>query len=473
MKTVSFRLLAAVGVSSMLSACAILMPATQVSADVAPAWQAPLPHQGAVGSLSQWWQQQGDPLLVELIEAAQGVNPSVAQALSRIEAARASRVAAGAALLPQVSASVGASRGVSQPEVPVATSLQGGLQAAWELDLVGANRAVNKAALAQLEGTQAQWHDARVSVAAEVAHVYYSLSTCKQLLDVARKDAASRQETARLSEVSAKAGFTAPAMAAMARASAAEGSSRVTQQAALCDLDTKALVALTALPEQELKQKVALARAVPAQTAPVLIASIPAQTLAQRPDVFAAERDVVVASAQVGSAQAQRYPRLTLNGSIGALRYSSAGVDTDLSTWSFGPLALSLPVFDGGQRKANIVSAQARYTESVAQYRAKVRQAVREVEEALVNLQSTDARRLDSEVSTQGYAESLAATQARFGQGLASLVELEDARRLALASQSAQLALALERKRAWVALYRALGGGFEPATVQSAAASNF
>lgn len=180
----------------------------------------------------------------------------------------------------------------------------------------------------------------------------------------------------------------------------------------------------------------------------------------------------MVASAQVGSAQAQRYPRLTLNGSIGALRYSSAGVDTDLSTWSFGPLALSLPVFDGGQRKANIVSAQARYTESVAQYRAKVRQAVREVEEALVNLQSTDARRLDSEVSTRGYAESLAATQARFGQGLASLVELEDARRLALASQSAQLALALERKRAWVALYRALGGGFEPATVQSAAASN-
>lgn len=425
-----------------------------------------------MGTLSQWWQQQGDPLLVELIEAAQGVNPSVAQALSRIEAARASRVAAGAALLPQVNASVGASRGVSQPAVPVATSLQGGLQAAWELDLVGANRAVNKAALAQLEGTQAQWHDARVSVAAEVAQVYYSLSTCKQLLDVARKDAASRQETARLSEVSAKAGFTAPAVAAMARASAAEGSSRVTQQAALCDLDTKALVALTALPEQELKQKVALAPAVPAQAAPIFIASVPAQTLAQRPDVFAAERDVVVASAQVGSAKAQRYPRLTLNGSVGALRYSSMGTETNLDTWSFGPLALTLPIFDGGQRKANVVAAEASYTQAVAIYRAKVRQAVREVEEALVNLQSTDARRLDSEVSTQGYAESLAATQARYGQGLASLVELEDARRLALASQSAQLALALERKRAWVALYRALGGGFEPATVQGSAASN-
>lgn len=472
MKTASFRLTAVVGASCLLSACSILMPATQVSADVAPAWVAPLPHQGTVSALSQWWQQQGDPLLVELIEAAQGVSPSVAQALSRIESARASRVAAGAALLPQVSASVGASRGVNQPAVPAATSLQGGLQAAWELDLVGANRAVNKAALAQLEGIQAQWHDARVSVAAEVANVYYSLSTCKQLLEVARKDAASRQETARLSEISAKAGFTAPGVAAMARASAAEGSSRMTQQGALCDLDTKALVALTAVPEQELKQKLAFSLAAPTQAAPISIASVPAQTLAQRPDVFAAERDVVVASAQVGSAKAQRYPRLTLNGSVGALRYSSMGTETNLDTWSFGPLALTLPIFDGGQRKANVVAAEASYTQAVSVYRAKVRQAVREVEEALVHLQSTDARRLDSEVSTQGYAESFSATQARYGQGLASLVELEDARRLALAAQSAQLALVLERQRAWVALYRALGGGFAPAAVQSAAASN-
>ena len=95
---------------------------------------------------------------------------------------------------------------------------------------------------------------------------------------------------------------------------------------------------------------------------------------------------------------------------------------------------------------------------------------MREVEEALVQLQSTDARKQDSAVSTQGYAESLAATQSRYGQGLANLVELEDARRSALASQSAQLALALERNRAWVALYRAVGGGFEPDLTSKSAA---
>lgn len=446
-----------------LSACANLMPPAQVDALVAPQWQAPLPHQGAVGSLTQWWQQQGDPLLVELINAAQTVSPTVAQALSRVESARASRTMANASLLPSLDASASASRGVSQPDVPLATTQAIGLQASWELDLVGANRAVSHAADAQLQGSQALWHDARVSVAAEVAATYYGLSTCHQLLQVASQDAASRQETARLSEISAKAGFAAPASAALARASAAESRSRVTQQAAACDLDTKALVALTGFPEPDLRQKLALALVHPAQAAPVFIANVPAQTLTQRPDVFAAERDVVVASAQVGSAKAQRLPRLTLNGSVGGLRSISMGNTTRLDTWSFGPLALTLPLFDGDQGKANVLAAEANYTQAVALYRAKVRQAVREVEEALLNLYSTDARKQNADVSTQGYTESLQATQARYDQGLASLVELEDARRTALAAQSAQLSLALERNLAWVALYRALGGGFDAA----------
>jgi multidrug efflux system outer membrane protein len=445
-----------------LGGCAISMPPTSVAPEVAAQWQAPLPHQGAVVHLSQWWQRQGDPVLIELIEAAQAASPNVAQALARVASARATQVAAGGALLPKVDASVSASRGVNQPNVPTATTLQGGLQASWELDLVGANRAVSDAAQAQTDGTQALWHDARVSVAAEVANAYYSLSTCYQLLELARSDAQSRSETARLADISANAGFSAPSVAALARAGSAQSSVRATQQATQCDIETKALVALTALTEPELRKKVASALMNRLDNALITIASVPAQTLTQRPDIFAAERDVAVASAQVGSAQAQRYPRLTLAGSIGSLRSSTAGVDTNLTTWSFGPLALTLPLFDAGVRQANVVSAQARYTESVAVYQGKVRQAVREVEEALVKLQSTDARRTDTDTAAQGYAESLAATQARYAQGLASLVELEEARRNALAAQSEQVSLALERKRAWVALYRALGGGFEP-----------
>ncbi|MEY4757991.1 MAG: hypothetical protein RJA34_2889 [Pseudomonadota bacterium] len=464
MKTPLYRTLISAAALTALSACSILMPPTQVSVEVAPQWEAPLPHQGTLTALSQWWQQQGDPVLAELVVAAQGVSPNVASALARLEASRASQVTAQAALMPKVDASVNASRGVNQPNVPAATALSAGFQASWELDLVGAKSAVSKAALAQLEGSQAQWHEARVAVAAEVANTYYSLATCQRLLEVARQDVASRAETARLAELSAKAGFTAPSVAALARASAADASSRVTQQTAACDLSVKALVALTALPEPTLRKKLSTSAGASVQAVPIAIASVPAQTLAQRPDVYAAEREVVVASAQVGSAQAQRYPRLTLDGSLGALSYTSRGTETNMQTWSFGPLALKLPVFDAGQRKANVLAAEAAYEQAVAAYRGKVRQAVREVEEALVNLQSTDARRADAEVATRGYAESLAATQARYQQGLVSLMELEDARRSALASQSAQVNLQGERNRAWVSLYRALGGGWDPAT---------
>ena len=471
MKLSSFRSLSPLVGALLLGGCAGFMPPTQVEAPVASTWQAPLPHQGAVIQLAQWWQQQGDPLLAELITAAQAVSPSVAQSLARIEAARANQALARSALLPGISAQVGASRGVSQPNVAVANSAAATLQASWELDLVGANRAVSNAAVANLEGSQAQWHDARVSVAAEVANLYYSLANCRQQLSLAQRDAASRSETARLTEINAKVGFLAPSLAAMARASAADGNSRLIQQSAQCDIETKGLVSLTAMLEADLRAKLAVQAMDSAGAAPISIASVPAKTVSQRPDVFAAERDVVVASAQVGSAKAQRFPRLSLNGSIGALRVSSGGVDQDVSTWSFGPLAVSLPLFDGGQRVAAVQSAEANYAATVVAYRAKVRNAVREVEEALVNLQSTEARTQDAKVSTQGYAESLAATQSRFGQGLASLVELEDARRNALASESAQLGLRLERSRAWVALYRALGGGFEPAAAAAATAT--
>ncbi len=458
----SLRTFAPLAAALALSACSTFMPPTQVEAVTPAQWQAPLPHQGSVGSLTQWWEQQGDPLLVELIAAAQAVSPSISQALARVETARAQQATARGALLPNLNAQYAASRGVSQPNFPVTNTQQIGLQTAWELDVVGANRAVSRAAQANVYGSQAQWPDARVSVAAEVANLYYSLSTCQQQLALAQRDATSRGETARLTEINAKAGFLAPSLGAMARASAADGNSRLTQQRALCELDTKALVALTAIPEPDLKAKLAVAPAKPKQAAPISVASVPAQTIAQRPDVFSAERDVVVASAQVGNAKAQRLPRLTLNGSIAGMRMTTGGVDTEGTTWSFGPLAVSLPLFDGGQRVAAVKASEANYEAVVMAYRGKVRQAVREVEEAFVQLNSTEARTQDAIVSTKGYAESLAATQSRFGQGLASLVELEDARRNALASESAQLALALERNRAWVALYRALGGGFEP-----------
>lgn len=466
------RLIAAGAAALWLAGCAVQRPPEAVAADAPSQWYAPLPHNGTLADLSAWWAQFNDPLLIELVEAAQAANPTVASAASRIRQAHATRVAAGAALLPTLDASATAARGNAQPPAPLATTVQAGLQTAWEIDLFGRNRGTADAAQARLEGARAGWHEARVSVAAETADSYIGLRTCEQQLAVARSDAKSRAETSRLSELSARAGFTAPGTSALARASAAEASARATQQRALCDVEVKALVALTAMPEPRLRERLAAGWTDPSLAGALAVASVPARVLAQRPDVFQAEREVAAASAEVGSARADRFPRLTLSGSIAAGSVRTGGVTTDLQTWSIGPLAVALPIFDGGRRAANEDAAQARYEEAAALYAARVRQAVREVEEALVNLDSARLRNDDARVAMEGYRASFAATQARYRSGLASLVELEDARRTSLAAETAWVALQRERVAAWIALYRAMGGGWaRPGTATAAARS--
>lgn len=194
----------------------------------------------------------------------------------------------------------------------------------------------------------------------------------------------------------------------------------------------------------------------------IAITSLPAQLLSQRPDVYTAERDVAAASHEVGGTQAQRYPRLSLSGSIGAANFRTGGQNTQLDTWSVGPLTLQLPVFDGGRRSANVEAAQARYDAAVVAYRATIRKAVSEVEQALVTLNATGERAGDAQTALAGYRAAFIATEDRYKNGLASLLELEDARRMRLAAENTVIALQQERSAAWVALYRAAGGGWNP-----------
>ena len=467
-----------------LASCAITPPATQVGDQAAGQWYSPLPnaspnssqlpHQGSVKALSNWWQSLGDPLLVELIASAQAASPSVTAATSRIAQARSAVVATGAASMPGLSAVANASRGVSQLNVPLASVGQVGLQASSEIDLWGGNRAAQDAAQARLAGSQAGWHEARVSVAAEVANTYLNLRTCEQLVNVAKDDVTSRSETSRLTGLLANAGFTAPANASLARASNAQSQSMLTLQRTQCDMQVKALVALTTLSEPEIRQKMALNMASNTNLAGVLptyfamnniaIPALPAQLLAQRPDVFAAQQEVAAASGDVGSAQAAKYPRLGLSGSVGLQSIRSGGVGINGATWSIGPLSVTLPILDGGRSSAAVDVANANYAAASANYRAKVRGAVREVEETLLNVQSAADRLVDAAIATDGYSAAFVASEARFKSGLGSLSDLEDTRRTALAAKTALLNLERERSAAWVALYRALGGGWSSST---------
>ncbi len=417
-------------------------------------------HEGKRAALSQWWRQHDDALLLELIESSQAINASIASAGARLAQANAERVAASAALLPSLDGVLSAQRRSAFPPLPGGNIYQGVAQAAWEIDLFGANRLAQEAAQLRLAGAEADWHAARVSVAAEVASQYYRLRACRQQAKILEADAQSRDETARLTALAADAGFQAPANAALARASAAEGHARLLQQRALCDVDVKVLVMLSGMPEPELRTRLTQNSHGLRLPAGLDVPALPAATLAQRPDVFAAARRVAAASEEVGSVDAQRYPRLSLTGNIGLVRFEGGNQAVNLNAWSIGPLQLSVPVFDAGRRRANLDAARARYDEAAATYREVVRRAVRDVEEALVSLDSTAARSSSAQIAIDGFVTSFNATRQRYDSGLANLFDLEEARRSRFAAESALVALQLERITAWIALYRAAGGGW-------------
>jgi len=243
-----------------------------------------------------------------------------------------------------------------------------------------------------------------------------------------------------------------------------EAQARVQAQAGLCERQIKALVALTALPEPELRRQLA-SGPVPVvdDRAALSVQAVPADVIRQRPDVYRAQRELVAAAESAGAARALLLPNLSLSGSVLRNRYTTASGSTNFNTWSVGPLSLNLPLIGRGALNANADAARARYEAAAVAYAATLRQAVAEVEQSLVTLSDLQQRQAATDAAVSGYVQSFRATEARHRVGLASLPELEDARRLRLNAESSAIALQQERFGAWVALYLALGGGFDPA----------
>lgn len=449
--------------SALLAACAVGPDYRHPEPPSAQQWHAPLPHGGDTAMLANWWSQFDDPQVADLIAAAEHDNPGLNQALARIAQSRAGVAAARSALFPTIAANAVGQRsgGELGALTPLQTVGKASLDAGWEIDLFGANRRSREAAQARFEGRQANWHDARVSLAAEVAQNYVGLRACEWLVKSGEEDLASRRESERLTQLRVGAGFDAPADGALSMASAAEAEARLNAQQAECDISVKALVELTNLEETELRSRLAGRTGVLPTPAMFSILQLPAQTLAQRPDVAAAERELAAASAEIGVAEAARYPSLTLLGSVGVQSVRSGGITLDGSLWSFGP-SLNLPIFNAGRLAANADAAQARYDEARATYTGRVRQAVREVEQALVRLNSASARESTAQRAADGYNKVFVAASDRVRVGSGSLLELEDARRIAVASRTQLLAVQRERIVAWISLYRAAGGGWSP-----------
>lgn len=470
------------------SGCAILdgitpklNPEAKIASIKPPAtWQAALPHDGEISNLNEFWQRYPDPILLEMISTAQENAPTLATATANLAEARANRVRANAIRLPMLDGNASATRALQQPKdmefsgngaggvqaginEPTNT-LQAGLQATWELDLYGANKMLTDAATIQENAAKAGWHEARVAVAAEVATSYFNYLLCKQLSDTQNAIARSNSESARLSEIAFNAGFLDASKQTSAQANAADANQQARYQALQCELEVKNLTALTYWPEQQVRTRLTEAQInKPAIDLNKLfvIKEVPAQVLAQRPDVYRAEANLMSAAANVKSAAAERYPKVTLNGSIGWMRLSSNSFKSDGRVWSLGPVSVTLPIFDGGKLKANQDLAEARYAEAAAKYRGTVQTAVKEVENALVNLHSSGERDADVKQALQSMYSNLTSIEAKQKAGFANMIDVEDAKRSLMQVQKTALTLQQMRANAWLNLYRAAGGGWE------------
>jgi outer membrane protein, multidrug efflux system len=450
---------------ALLSACAAVGPTYQAPAAEALAlpstWQAALPHQGQAAQLQGWWARLGDPVLVELQRLANANNPSMQKAAAQIESARASLASSKAAGVPTLTGSGSATRANASTGTSIVSgTISAGLDASWELDLFGSVRRNVEASEATAQAREADWNDTRVSLAAEVATDYITYRACLATLKLTRDDAASRRATARITMGSWRDGASSSADATLAEASAASGRAGELAQEAECEVDLKALVPLTGLAEPALRQLLNSDAAHPLQSAPFAVQSLPVALLSQRPDLVAKERALAAANAGIGVAEASRYPRLSLSGSIARSAVASGGAQVSSTPWSFGP-SLSLPLFDGGAAKASVRSAEASYVIALADYRQAVSTAVREVEQNLVRLACAEAREADVQHSAEGYRTVANATEASWRAGSDSLLSYEQTRRDAISAEQSLIAVQRDRLLYGVALYKAVGGGWD------------
>lgn len=470
------RLAAATLVACAAAGCAVGPDYRSPALAAPPRFEAPLPHglqvsprQDGIPPVSgdadlAWWRQFDDPLVAELVQEARVDSPTLAQSLARVLQARAVYQAAGAARLPGLglNASATRARSVSAPGASmVATSINRSLDASWEIDLFGARAKAAEAADARWNARLADWQAVRISLAAEVAATLVDYRACTVSVDILVQDLQSRQSVARLTGEALKTGYMPRAEGFLSDASVASASERLLAQRTLCDIDIKALVALTGLAEPDLRARLAAGSGELPRPQAFVVEAVPAQALAQRPDIAAAERELAAAAAEINVAEAQRYPSLLLGGSIGVGRLRSDGLSGSADTWSFGPASLSLPLFDGGRRKAEAAGARGRYDEQAGVYRQRVRDAVREIEEALVRLDAAARREGDADIAALQYERYFQAGDEKFRAGASGLLDLEEARRNSLSARLTRVGVQLDRVQAWIALYKALGGGWQ------------
>jgi multidrug efflux system outer membrane protein len=416
-----------------------------------------------------WWTVFADQALDTLEQRALRDNPGAKASAQRLLQAQAQLgvVRAGQAPSVSVSTSVANSRSSSETAQGIALghrSIEGnnyalGAALSYELDLWGRVRRVVEAADAQALAAQDDRDGVILLLSGQVASAYWQLRGLDAELATLKDALAARREAQQLVEARFGAGLSNELDVSRARIERANAQSDLHEVQRQRNLVEHALAILVgATPSAPL---VAAAGSVQLPLPPAIPAGLPASLLGQRPDLAASVAGLKAANAQVGVAEGAFYPSLTLTGNFGYASESLRNITNGgARTFSAGPLALSLPIYDGGRNRANLALARARYEEAVANHEGRLLTALREVEDALSDVQQRQQQGDAQDQARQAASRALLVAQARYERGVSTYLDVTDAQRSALAADRGAAQIRTQRLLAAVAVARALGGGW-------------
>ncbi len=427
----------------------------------------------APADLATWWRQIDDPTLTGLVEQALQTSLDLRAAQAKLREARARRALAGAELLPMVSGSAAGRRVKASDESGgggTANRFSAGFDASWELDVFGGLRRGEEAAQANLEASQASLHDVQVSLAAEVGLNYVEWRTSQVALDIARANAASQAETLQLTQWRAQAGLTTELDVEQARANLEQTKAQIPSLETHRAEAEQRLAVLLGQQPGALTERLAKPGGIPRIPARVTV-GIPADTLRQRPDVRVAERTLAAETARIGVVEAQAYPDFSLSGSLGleALTLGALGGGSAVAGSVLGSVAA--PIFDAGRIRQQVHIQTAIQEQALINYESTVLNALAEVENALVALANTRQRQDHLRDALQAARVAARLAQHRYRGGLIDFQTVLDTERTVLTVEDKLTLSEAEGARALIQLYKALGGGWSPASTPQVAAT--
>jgi len=429
--------------------------------------------------IARFWRDFNDPMLSQLIERSIAVNGDVRIARARLQEARAQLQGAQAELLPEVDVRAGVSHGL-QPQYLIpgtvrsertSTIYDAGFLANWELDFFGRNQRAAESAAAELDASQAGVRAALTSVAAEVARNYLELRGLQERQQVAQDSIVNQRDSLRLTEARLDSGRGTRFDVARARTLLNTTEASLPALQAAIDRTAYRLATLTAQPPRQLAAWVAQSPgtlpSLPVTDLGALPIGTPEQLLGRRPDLVQAERQLAAATANIGVATADLFPRVNLVGLLGLAGVHLGSLGNGSSQqYSLGA-ALTWPLLDFGRVRSRIGASEARAQAALANYEQTVRVALEETEGALTtftrNAQQSES--LSSAAASAEDASSLA--RMRFDAGSVDFLVVLDAQRQVLAARDQLVQAQVGQATALVGIYRALGGGWSEADVRA------